>query len=369
MLVTRQDSSKNIGKMTMEKQIRINAIKINYSESILAALKKMDETYRRLLLVFTEENFMNVLSIGDIQRAIIRNQSLETPVKDILRKETRIAHTGQSFNEIKNLMLKYRAEAMPVIDDKNQLVEVYFWEDVFPVDEKRIKSKLDLPVVIMAGGKGTRMKPLTNVLPKPLIPIGEKTILENIMQRFSDVGCNHFHLSVNYKAKMIRHYFEQLDNSDYNINYFEEEKPLGTAGSLYLLKNQIQKPFFVSNCDILIDENYSEIYNYHKENRNELTIVAALKHYPIPYGTIETGDNGILKELNEKPELTFKINSGMYILEPHLLEEIPENTFFHITDLIEKIIKRRGKVGVFPVSENSWKDIGEWDEYLTTISK
>jgi NDP-sugar pyrophosphorylase family protein len=142
---------------------------------------------------------------------------------------------------------------------------------------------------------------------------------------------------------------------------------MGTAGSLSLLKDRIHETFFVSNCDILIEQDYSEILRYHKENKNEITLVAALKHYPIPYGTVEAGENGQLIALKEKPELTFKINSGMYILDPHLLNEIPDNQFFHIIQLIEKVKKRKGKVGVFPVSEKSWRDIGEWSEYLKLI--
>ncbi len=220
----------------------------------------------------------------------------------------------------------------------------------------------------MAGGKGTRLKPLTNVIPpKPLIPIGNKTIIEEIMDRFVDVGCNDFHISVNYKAETIKHYFKQLNHKDYIIDYFQEKTPpLGTAGSLFLVKNKIRTTFFVSNCDIIIDEDYSEILKYHRDNKNELTVVSALKHYPpIAYGTIETTEGGVLTKLVEKPELTFQINSGMYILEPpHLLNEIPENKFFHITQLIENIQKRNGKVGVFPISEGSWTDIGDWNEYV-----
>jgi NDP-sugar pyrophosphorylase family protein len=171
-------------------------------------------------------------------------------------------------------------------------------------------------------------------------------------------------LSVNYKAETIKHYFNQLKKNEYKVAYFQEEKPLGTAGSLFLIKDKIKSTFFVSNCDIIINADYIEILKYHRENKNELTIVSALKHYPIPYGTIETKEDGVLIELKEKPELTFQINSGMYILEPHLLNEIPENDFFHITQLIENIQRRNGKVGVFPVSEGSWKDIGDWSEYL-----
>ena len=144
---------------------------------------------------------------------------------------------------------------------------------------------------------------------------------------------------------------------------------MGTAGSLTLLKEIIHETFFVSNCDIIIEQDYSEILDYHREQKNLITIVAALKHYHIPYGTVETSENGRLVSLVEKPEITYKINSGMYILEPEVLNEIPENTFFHITHLIEKLLAKNEKVGVFPVSEKSWKDIGEWKEYLENYAR
>jgi len=143
---------------------------------------------------------------------------------------------------------------------------------------------------------------------------------------------------------------------------------MGTAGSMSLLKGKIDTTFFVSNCDILIEQDYSEILKYHREQNNEITLVAALKHYDIPYGTLKTGKDGQLKALEEKPALNFKINSGMYVLEPSLLDEIPKDEFFHITHLIEKIMKRKGKVGVFPVSEKSWKDMGEWSEYSKLLN-
>ena len=203
---------------------------------------------------------------------------------------------------------------------------------------------------------------------KPLVPINDKTMLEHIFDRFNRYGCSKYYISVNYKSSLIQFYLKQ-QNLPYTINYFEEDKPLGTAGSLSLLKNDLKETFFVSNCDILIEQDYSEILKYHRENHNELTVIAALKNYSIPYGTIDTGENGQLIMLSEKPNFIFKINSGMYILEPHLLDYIPENKIFHITTLIEKINKRNGKVGVFPVSEKSWKDVGEWDEYVRNIKE
>ena len=348
---------------------KIQQRKIDLQATILSALKQMDKIDKKLLLVFDSKMFVNVLSVGDIQRAILNNVPLDSAVKNVLRDQTRVATVSDSFESIKETMRKFRMECMPVLDGNKELVKVYFWEDVFGDKEKRIKANLNLPVVIMAGGKGTRMKPLTNVIPKPLIPIGEKTIIEEIMDRFTAYNCHDFYLSVNYKAETIKHYFKQLGNLNYHIDYFQEDKPLGTVGSLFLIKDKISTTFFVSNCDIIIEQDYSEILKYHKENKNEITIVSALKHYPIPYGTIKTGVKGILTELIEKPELTFQINTGMYILEPHLLNEVPENTFFHITHLIEQIQNRNGKVGVFPVSEGSWKDIGEWSEYLKEVLK
>ena len=183
------------------------------------------------------------------------------------------------------------------------------------------------------------------------------------MDKFCDAGCNTFYLSINYKAEMIKYYFSTLQKDIYHISYLQEEKALGTAGSLHLLKGKINSTFFLSNCDILVNQEISDIYEYHRTIKNEITIVAALKNYSIPYGILETSKDGLLQSITEKPELTFKINTGLYILEPHLINEIPENEFFHITSLIDKLQKEKRKVGVFPVSEKSWRDIGEWNEY------
>ena len=351
----------------MQSKKQIKNITVSLNISLQSALKVMDETFARLLLVMEDNKFISLLSIGDIQRAIIDNHQLDEPIKNILRKEVNTATTQEDEEKIRQRMLKSRTEFMPVIDKKNNLVDVIFWEDLFK-EKERIVSKLDLPVVIMAGGKGKRMLPLTHVIPKPLIPIDDKTIIEHIIENFTKIGCKNFYVSINYKAKMIKDYFADKNNN-FNIEFFQEDNPLGTAGSLHLLNGKIDRPFFISNCDILIKDDYSEIYKYHQEYNNELTIVGSFRHYPIPYGTLETGKEGKLISIQEKPQLSFLINSGMYILEPHLINEIPQNEFFHITDLIVKIKARNGRVGVFPVSEKSWIDIGEWDKYLERIKR
>lgn len=353
-------------KMSRKIDIK-DPIFINKDFTVLEALERMDSIKRKLLIILEGEKCFGLLSIGDIQRAIINKYDLKQPIQFILREIITVCLDTDSLESVKEKMLALRAECMPILDKNSRLVDLLFWEDIFGVQEQRKKSFLGLPVVIMAGGRGSRLMPLTNILPKPLLPIKEKTIIEDIMEGFTDVGCNQFFLSVNYKSDMIRHYFNNLNSPDYQIEYFEEDNPLGTAGSMYLIKEKIHSTFFVSNCDILIDQDLEEIYKYHVQNKNDITVVSAIKRYKIPYGTIETKENGILSYLDEKPELIFQINTGMYILEPHTLNLIPENSFFHLTHLIELINDNGGKVGVFPVPENSWQDIGNWEDYNKAI--
>lgn len=347
---------------------KINQVVLSPDTTILAALKKMDALQVKLLIVMNSEKYIGLLSIGDIQRAILANHKMEDAVGTILRKQNRVAGPDDDFETIKKQMLQFRTELMPVVTVDGHLQKVYFWNDVFGIEKPSSSVALNIPVVIMAGGKGTRLKPITNVLPKALIPVGNKTILENILDRFVSVECRQFFISVNYKAEMIRQYFDSLNHSDYRINYFEEENFSGTAGSLHLLKGKIKTSFFVSNCDIIVDTDYAEIYRYHKETGNDITIVGVLKSYPIPYGVLESGKNGKLETIQEKPELTFKINSGMYILEPHVLNQIPSDKIFQITELIDAV-RLNGKVGVFPVSEGAWMDVGEWSEYNKTVRR
>ncbi|WP_408025005.1 nucleotidyltransferase family protein [Tenacibaculum sediminilitoris] len=322
----------------------------------------MDDIGYKLLIVVKDGIYRGLLSIGDVQRSIIGNINLNDTIGSIMRKDYIVSKPQDSIDNVKKLMLKIRSEFMPVIDSDNNIVDVYFWKDLFEEKESQPLKKFNLPVIIMAGGFGTRLRPLTYVIPKPLIPIGEKTMLEEIFSRFGKHGCDEFHISVNYKADLIKYYVKSK-NLPYDVSYFEEEQPMGTAGSLSLLKNKIDTTFFVSNCDILIEQDYSEILDYHQKNKNEITMVAALKHFSIPYGTIQTAENGLLQSMEEKPDMTYLINAGLYVLEPHLLNEIPENEFFHITHLIEKVRQDGRKVGVFPVSEKSWRDIGNWNEY------
>ncbi len=345
---------------------RINKISIQHSIPILQGLIKMDECRVKMLFVFDGNKFLSLLTIGDIQRAIIRNIALSEPVYSILDYNKQFASEGESLTIIKEKMVRLRAECMPVINAQGELIDVLFWNDIFNNDGKPLRATIDLPVVIMAGGKGTRLRPLTNVIPKPLIPIGDKTILEEIMDQFESIGCSKFYMSVNYKMDMMKFYISQLEHH-YNIEFIQEKKPLGTIGSISLLKGRFNTPFFVSNCDIIIDQDYRDAYDYHIQNNNEITLISAVKVQRIPYGVIEAGEDGLMQALTEKPEKTYMFNTGVYILNPNVINEIPSDEVFHITDLIATVKARGGRIGCFPVSETAWHDMGEWREYLKII--
>lgn len=339
---------------------------INNNESLLAALKKMDRERVKLLIVFEKGRYKSLLSIGDIQRTIISGKSIQEEKISTIERHDIVCSIADNKEVIKKRMVEIRAQFMPVLDENDNLADIYLWDDIFSEKfefKNSEKKNFEIPVVIMAGGEGSRLRPLTNIIPKPLIPIGKKTILEKIIDNFCASGFYTFHVSINYMSHMIESYFENLEMTNYELNFFKEDEPKGTAGSLSLIRHKISTPFFVSNCDILIDQDYNELFSYHQEQKNDITAITAVKTFKLPYGSFEMNKKGVITEIIEKPEFTFYVNAGMYIIEPHLLEEIPTSGVFHITDLINKTMKTGGKVGIFPVSEKSWIDIGDWSLY------
>lgn len=345
---------------------KIASLSVESKQSLLSIIHKMDYTAHRLLIVMEGGRYKGLVSIGDVQRAIIKGISLDSPVEPILRTNATVASVNDNIDVIKDMMREKMIEFMPVIDDEGKVADIILWKDLFEEEITIKRPKIDLPVVIMAGGKGTRLKPITNVIPKPLVPVGDKTILEIIMDQFESIGCHKFYMSVNYKADMMKYYLGKLEHK-YDIEFFMEDKPLGTIGSVSLLKGKITTPFFVSNCDSINEQDYRDVYDYHVNNHNDMTIVTMVKSFKIPYGVVETGEDGLMTALKEKPEQTYQVNTGVYILNPDLINEIPSGEFFHITHLMEKVQARGGRVGCFPVSEHSWRDMGEWPEYLKMI--
>ncbi len=339
---------------------------IKSNATIFEALEKMDKEIVKLLIVTNIENrFSSLLSIGDIQRAILANKSLDSSIIDITRSNILIGKTSDSREYLSNLILTKKIEFIPIIDDGKNIVDIIFWDELTSEKRHNNKSLLNIPVVIMAGGKGERLKPITNIIPKPLVPVGEKAIIHIIIDKFISFGCDLFYISIGYKGEMIKQHLDGL-NLPCTIHYFKEEKPLGTAGSLSIIKDKLTSTFIISNCDILVNQDYEQVLNYHNKSKNQLTALATLKSYEIPYGVLETKEDGQLTKMKEKPSFNFQVNAGVYFLDNKSLKLIPDNKFYNITDMMNDLLKANKKVGVFPVSEGSWFDIGEWKEYQKT---
>jgi NDP-sugar pyrophosphorylase family protein len=256
---------------------------------------------------------------------------------------------------------------VPVVNLSREIVQLVFWKELFQADVPvKKKNRLDLPVVIMAGGLGTRLAPFTNVLPKPLIPVGDRTVIEIIIDQFLLYGLDKFHLSINYKSKILKSFFEELAPV-YSVSFLEEKEPRGTAGCLRALYDPIPENLIVTNCDIVIQADLADLVSFHVENDYDLTLVASLKDYHIPYGVCELEKGGSLSRIKEKPQYSFLVNTGMYVVRRDRLNLIPEETRCDMTDFIEKIKNTGGRIGVFPIGENAWVDTGEWTEYRKAL--
>ncbi|MEG0297763.1 MAG: nucleotidyltransferase family protein [Clostridium sp.] len=345
---------------------KVENLTIKNDVSIRDALKKIDEEGKRIVFVVdNDKKFIGTITDGDVRRWILKNGSMDESVMNVVSKSAKFLYEDE-IEKARELMNKECITAVPVLKRDNTICDAKFL-----FEEEETKENLGLkgiPVIIMAGGLGTRLYPYTKILPKPLIPIGDTPILERIIDKFNKFGSDEFFLTVNYKKNMIKSYFNELDKS-YSVNYVEEDKPLGTGGSLSLLKGKINSTFFVSNCDIIIEDDYQEILEHHKKSKNKITVVASVKNFTIPYGVFNLNNNGSIKSIQEKPEYSYLINTGMYILEPEVLNDIPDNTFYNLPDILEEYMNQDVKVGVYPISEQSWMDMGQISEMKDMVER
>ena len=337
--------------------------------SIRDAIKKMDvEDTSFLVVIDSSDKVIGVFTSGDFRKAVLAGVDLSHDLVNVANTNYLYLEYRFTKEDIYKLFEVDMINYLPVLRDK-ELVDVIHRNEFFTdIEDIKKNNVRDIFVVIMAGGKGTRLEPFTKILPKPLIPIGDDPIIKIIMDEFAKYGMNKFYLTVNDKSRMIKAYF--YDHTiDYKIDFIDEDKPLGTAGSLRFWKDKVFKPFFVSNCDIIIKENYEEILNFHEEGGYSITLVGSMRQYAIPYGVCELEKNGELKNIREKPEYDFLVNTGMYIIEPSILKNIPADKYYDMTDFIEDTKNKGLAVGVFPISQDSWIDIGQWAEYKNAIKK
>jgi len=336
--------------------------------TVLEAMRQLEDTAQKILFVVDDtERLLGSLTDGDIRRWILAEGDLRGAVEQVCNRTPYQTDQGYEIARIRSAMVEKNIGCIPVVNGRNQVVDLLFWDDVFKSggEMKPVRS-IDVPVVIMAGGKGSRLDPFTRILPKPLIPLGDKTVIEHIIESFLKFGVSSFYVSVNEKSKILKSYFEELD-APYAIEYIEEDRPLGTAGSLRYLHRALDGSLMVTNCDILIDADYGELVDFHETNQDDITIVGSLKNYHIPYGICEIVNGGQLTKITEKPEYNFLVNTGMYVLRSETLSLIPEDEVFHMTDLIERVKQAGGRVAVFPVSDKAWIDTGEWVEYRKAL--
>ena len=337
--------------------------------SLKSAIGQMKEIGEKVLFVVDDSNaLIGALSDGDIRKWILTEGSLDAPAEEVFNEEPIYVCENYDLKHVKKLMLDLKITNVPVINADNQIVGILDWDQVFRNGIDRPQSKIDIPVVIMAGGKGKRLAPFTHVLPKPMIPIGDKTIIEIIMDKFHGYGVNQFFLSINHMAPLIKAYLLDMVGR-YEIRYLEEEKPLGTAGSLRLLLDHPEKQFFVTNCDIIIESDLADIVTHHNEEKSDMTIVVSQMDYEIPYGICNIVNGGQLSSITEKPTYNLLVNTGMYIINRNVLELIPANTKFDIPEVIKTAQENQLKVGVFPVDEKSWIDVGQWEEYHKAVNR
>ena len=361
-----QDWSESVETILMEDNVK--AFLLPQSHTIRQAMEQLEKTEEKIVFVVDEESrLVGSLTDGDIRRWILSDGDLKAEVHRICNRSPYVAKEGFAIDQLRIEMLNGNFGCVPVISSSRKIIQLVFWKELLQGEvDVKLKRQLNLPVVIMAGGRGTRLAPFTNVLPKPLIPVGDKTIIELIIDQFLPYGLDQFHLSINYKSKILKSFFEEL-TPDYSVSFLEEREPRGTAGALRALYSPVRENLIVTNCDIVIEADLAELVSFHQDNDYDLTLVASLKDYNIPYGVCELEKGGSLARIKEKPQYSFLINTGMYVVRRDRLDLIPEEAKCDMTDFIEEIKRAGGRIGVFPIGENAWTDTGEWTEYRKAL--
>ncbi len=337
--------------------MRIEELIVDGALPAIDAMRRLSETGRRIVFIAPGRVLKAVLTDSDVRKFILRGGNLASPVSAVANHSPKWLPVEERARA-REVMNRHSIEALPLLDKAGRIADIVFVQDLGGV---HIQKSLDMPVVIMAGGLGTRLYPYTRILPKPLIPVGEVPIVERVMDKFAAFGCTRFTLVVNYRKNMIKSYFAD-SGAAYTIDYAEETEPLGTGGGLCLLKGRMNGTFFLTNCDILIDADYADIAAFHQKQQNDITMVCATKQYVLPYGVVELDESGGFAGLSEKPRMNFLTNAGMYVVQPGVVEHTPDGVNQGFTDIIAQCRARGGRVGVYPVSENSWMDMGQMEE-------
>lgn len=337
---------------------------IKRSLSIKDSFKVLNKTAKKTLIVIDDFNkLLGTLSNGDLRKAILKGKKLNNKIDSIFNKKCSFFKENLIPNnkKIKNIFLSKGIDLIPVVNSKKKITRVIFPGST--LQTHKIRKKIKFNAVIMAGGKGTRLQPFTHILPKPLIPIRKKPVIEHIINKVNDFNPEKIFITVNYKSKILKAFFEEL-KPRLNIELIFENKALGTCGSLRKIKIKKNYPILLLNCDTLLNLNLQNVIREHINKSNDMTIVVSKKNFKMPYGVCETSSDKILKKFIEKPNYQFSINTGVYVISKKMIKLIPKNKKFDITGLIKRGKLKKDKIGVFETDLNSWQDVGNWKNYL-----
>lgn len=343
--------------------------KILSNKKIKDALTALGEFGQNCLVVVDKNNnLQGTLSDGDLRSALLNKKSLKDSIKNIYQKNPFFL-INNNFNkkEAEKILIKKNIDLIPVITKNKKVIDVIYWSKIFG---KNKNINFDIPTLIMAGGRGTRLKPFTNILPKPLIPLNQKPVIDHIIDNFVISGIKNFYISINKNSHQImKSYFHQKNNK-YKIKFIEEKIPLGTAGSIkYLKKNK--KDFFVTNCDVIFDINFNNLYKFHKKNKYDLTVVCSYEENLLSYGVCKLEKNGLLRDIEEKPTFSYLANCGLYLISPKIFKVMPRkiNHSLDMNELISLALKKKFRIGTYIISHGSWYDVGQWKEYKNTLKR
>ncbi|HJF34256.1 MAG TPA: nucleotidyltransferase family protein, partial [Sporosarcina psychrophila] len=285
----------------------------------------------------------------------LKGLALDSPISGVMNTTPICGEVGKQSFYYKKQMRERKLKQLPIVSKNNVLQRILFSSDL------ELATKKDNKVILMVGGLGTRLHPLTETVPKPMLNVGSKPILETIIESFEEFGFTNFILCVNYKKEMIMDYFQDGSHLGVNIEYIEETKRLGTAGALSLLNEKPIEPFFVMNGDLLTKVNFEQLLDFHNESHTAATMCVREYEYQIPYGVIET-DNHELVSIVEKPIHKSFVNAGIYVLDSAVLGYVPTSEFYGMPDLFKRLMTEENKVSAFPLREY-WLDIGRMDDY------
>lgn len=342
--------------------VDLSTLCISLDTSIRDAIACIDRNQKSIVLITDEgRHLLGTISDGDVRRAILAGQNLDKTVSELLTQKTNSLYTkpiialfGTSRAELIQTMQEKFVRQIPILDDSGRVVDMVSWEDFLPME--------DLPVqaVIMAGGLGTRLRPLTEDIPKPMLPVGGKPLMEHIVDQLREIGVHKVNVTTLYKPEKIKEYFGNGKAFGIEMNYVDEDQPLGTGGFLSLLPTP-QEPLLVINGDILTKVDFRAMLNFHNENQANMTVAVCQYRIQVPYGVVEC-DGPKINQLREKPQLNFFVNAGIYLLDPSVFEFVPNNKRFNMTDLIQWLMDAGKCVISFPVMEY-WLDIGQHTDY------